>query len=74
MFWIGKSFNCYSGRTEERVGIEVDDERIFVPLEYVEVIGWESRLITGKERKRRIRHAAIGFLPTIYQSVFEASM
>lgn len=74
VFWIGKSFNCYSGRTEERVGIEVDDERIFVPLEYVEVIGWESRLITGKERKRRIRHAAIGFLPTIYQSVFEASM
>lgn len=74
VFWLGKSFNYYSGRAEDRVGIEVDGERIFLPLEYVEVIGWESRLITGKERKQRIRHATVGFLPSIYRSAFKVSM
>ena len=67
---MGKSFNCYSGRTEDRVGIEADGERIFLPLEYVEVIGWESRLITGKKRKQRIRSAAVNFMPVSYRNKF----
>ena len=71
VFWLGKSYNCYSGRTEDRVGIEVDGERIFLPLEYVEVVDWDSRLLTGKERKRRIRSAAIKSMPVIYRSIFE---
>lgn len=70
VFWIGKSFNYYSGRAEERVGIEVNGERVFLPLEYVEVVDWESRLITGKERKKIIRSAAVNYLPARYHSVF----
>lgn len=71
VFWLGKSFNYYSGRTEDRCGIEVDGERIFLPLEYVEVIGWESRLITGKKRKQRIRSAAVNFMPVSYRNKFD---
>lgn len=63
VFWFGKSDNCYSGRTEERVGIEADGQRVFLPLEYVKAEGWECRLITGKERKRMIRNAASNQMP-----------
>jgi hypothetical protein len=71
VFWVGNTFNYYSGRTEKRVGIEVGGERLFLPLEYVEVIGWENRLITGKERKEHIRNIAINQLPARYRSMFE---
>lgn len=72
VFWLGKSYNRYSGRTEDRVGIEVDGERMFLPLEYVEVVDWESRLLTGKERKQSIRRAAIKSMPGFYQPLFES--
>lgn len=62
-FWKGSRYNYYSHREEERVGIEFDGERIFLPVEYVEVVGWENRLITGKERKRRIRSDALKRMP-----------
>lgn len=71
VFWIGSTFNYYSGRKEERVGIEVGEERFFLPLEYVEAIDWESRLITGKERKKLIRNTTIDHLPARYRSLFK---
>lgn len=71
VFWIGRKYNYYSGRQEERVGIEVGGERLFLPLEYVEVVDWESRLLTGKKRKERIRRATVNRLPACYRSVFE---
>ena len=63
IFWVGTRFNHYSYRDERRVGIEVDGERMFLPEEYVEVVGWEHRLITGKHRKEKIRNFAINSLP-----------
>lgn len=56
--------------TYDKSGIEVNGERVFLPLEYVEVVDWESRLITGKERKKIIRSAAVNYLPARYHSVF----
>lgn len=63
VFWVGTCRNQYSYRTEERVGIEIDGERIFLPASYVEVVGWEKRLVTGKERKKAIRNFALNSMP-----------
>ena len=62
-FWTGQRYNYYSRRNEDRVGLEIDGERVFLPAEYVEVVGWEERLITGRERKRRIRNEAMRQMP-----------
>lgn len=70
VFWIGSVFNYYSHSNEERVGIEVDGEKKFLPLEYVEVIDWESRLIHGKERKQRIHNFAKNSMPAHYHRFF----
>ena len=70
VFWKGKKYNFYSKRDEDRVGIEVGDEKLFLPLEYVEVIDWQSRLISGKERKQQIRNFAINSLPSFLRSPF----
>lgn len=64
VFWVGETYNQWSRRTEKRAGIEIDGERKFLPAEYVEVIGWEQRLITGRERRKRIRNFAINSMPS----------
>ncbi len=70
VFWVGTRYNYYSHENEERVGVEIDGDRQFLPLEYVEVVGWERRLIHGKERKRRIRNFAINSMPAHYRKLF----
>ncbi len=70
VFWQGICYNKYSYRDEERVGIEVNGERVFLPLGYVEVIGWEKRLIKGKERREKIRSAAVREMPYHYRDDF----
>lgn len=70
VFWTGCRYNYYSRTDEERVGIEIDGVRQFLPLDYVEVIGWEARLIHGRERKRRIRNFAINSIPTHFRRFF----
>jgi len=71
IFWIGSSFNKYSYRVEERVGIEVGDARMFLPLEYVEVVGWERRLATGKARKKKIQQLTVDSLPVHLRGYFD---
>lgn len=63
VFWVGKRFNMYSGRDEERVGILSGDEKLFLPIEYVQVNDWENKLIRGKKRKEKIRNAALNRMP-----------
>ena len=70
VFWIGTRYNPYSYRNEDRVGIEVDGERVFLPLEYVERTDWESRVSSGKDRKRQIRNYAINSLPVHWRWLF----
>lgn len=63
VFWVGTRKNLYTYRNENRVGVEIDGERVFLPAEYVEVVGWEQRLVTGKARKRKIRNFALNSMP-----------
>lgn len=63
VFWVGTRKNMYTYRIEDRVGVEIDGDRFFLPAEYVEVIGWERRLVTGKARKRKIRNFALNSMP-----------
>ena len=64
-FWVGTRYNYYSRKNESRVGIEISEtgERVFIPSEYVEVVGWESKLIRGNSRKEAIRKAAMDKIP-----------
>lgn len=71
VFWKGACYNTYTYRYEDRIGIEVDGQKLFLPAEYAEVIGWESRLIRGKERKERIRQNAVSALPAQWQRYFD---
>lgn len=73
VFWVGSRYNCYTHEDEDRVGIEVNGEKMFLPAEYVEVIGWEDRLIRGKERKDRIHRFAVNSMPVHYQKYFDKS-
>ena len=70
VFWVGTRYNPYSRRNENRVGIEADGDKSFLALEYVEVIGWEERVCTGKERKRQLVNFAINSLPIQYRDGF----
>lgn len=70
VFWIGDCYNQFSYRTEKRVGIEVDGQRMFLPAEYVERDNWQAHLITGKNRKRKIRNFAINSMPSYYRERF----
>lgn len=71
VFWIGEVYNQYTRKTEQRAGIEADGERLFVPVDFLEPISWQSRLITGKDRKARIRKAAIAEMPAYSRHYFE---
>ena len=70
VFWVGTRYNQYSRMDEERVGIEVAGERVFLNAEYVEVIGWEARLVTGRERKQAIRNFAVNSMPRHFRFLF----
>lgn len=70
VFWIGTRYNRYSRTNEDRVGLEIDGVRQFLPLEYVEPVNWQERLLHGKERKRQIRNYAISSMPRHYRSLF----
>lgn len=64
VFWTGSIRNFYSNRTEQRVGIMTDsEEKIYLPLDYVEVVDWESRLLHWKTRKAHIRRSATKMMP-----------
>ena len=69
VFWVGTRYNAYKRLEEHRVGIEVDGEKMFLPLGYVEVIGWENRVSSGKDRKQRLRSYAISSMPIQYRSM-----
>lgn len=71
VFWIGIVTNHYTYQKEERVGIEVDETRHFLPKDYVEVAGWETRLVTGKIRKKKIQQLAVSRLPVQWRRYFE---
>lgn len=43
--------------------MEINGERVFLPAEYVEAIGWEKRLVTGRARKQKIRSFALNSMP-----------
>ena len=70
VFWIGDAYNRFTYRSEKRVGIDVDGERIFLPADYVERADWQKHLVTGKERKRRIRNFAINSMPSHFRLRF----
>lgn len=71
VFWFGTRKNFYTYREEDRVGIEFDGKREFLPLEYVEVVDWESRLLHGKDRKRAIVNFAVNSIPYQFRDRFE---
>ena len=71
VFWEGTRYNPYSHTDEARVGIEVNGKRMFLSAEYVEVIGWESRLTTSRDRKRAIRNFAVNSMPRHFRYLFD---
>lgn len=73
VFWTGTRYNQYSRRNEDRVGIEVDGERMFLPAEYVERKNWEEHLLTGKARKQKIRNFAVASMPWHFRSLFSSA-
>lgn len=58
VFWIG------DGKWGTRAGIQTDEgERVFVPVEYLEVLEPEKYLIKGKERRKAIRIKTLEKIP-----------
>ncbi len=70
VFWAGTRYNPYSRMEEDRIGVEVDGERIFISAGNAEVVGWEDRLLHGKKRKEMIRKMTINLVPYPYRHVF----
>lgn len=70
VFWVGESYNQYSGRRERRAGIEVDGERKFLPAEYLERAEWQNHMIHGRKRKEWIRRKAAACMPVHYRQLF----
>ena len=70
VFWIGDCYNRFTYRNELRVGIQVGEEKVFLPFEYVIKNNWESSMMTGKARKQAIRIAAINAMPYHYRKLF----
>ena len=63
IFWVGSVYNYYTYRNEDRVGILVDGQKVFLPLDYVQKINWESEKMTGETRKEAIRKMARKAMP-----------
>lgn len=70
-FWAGRTYNMYSRHFEDRIGIEVNGERVFIAAENAEPLEWEKRLVRGRERKERIREMAMKHMPISYRTYFE---
>ena len=70
VFWAGTVYNRYSRQDEERIGVEVDGEKVFISAENAEPVGWEKRLIHGRERKQLIREKALALMPYAYRDYF----
>ena len=62
-FWRGKTYNRYARCNEERMGIEVDGERFFLPAENCEHATWEQRLPTAEQREQKMRNYAASCMP-----------
>ena len=60
----------YSRQYEDRIGIEVDGQKIFIAAENAFPINWEARLIHGKKRKEMIRKAAINNMYYCFRAPF----
>ena len=73
VFWAGSCHNPYSGCTEDRLGVEADGNRQFIKEEQAELVDWQARLMTGKERKRRIQNFAANSMPAHYRPCFSKS-
>ena len=71
VFWSGTRFNPYSRMNEERIGVEVDGDRVFINAENAEVIGWENRLVHGKRRKEMVRKETVAMMPIAYRHLFQ---
>ena len=71
VFWAGTRYNRYSRMDEERIGVEVDGERVFIAAENAEVVGWEDRLVHGRKRKEMIRELTLHLMPPAYRYYFE---
>lgn len=63
IFWIGSTYNFYKHRNEDRIGLQIGNERMFLPIEYIIPKDWETRLIHGSKRKQIIRSMAIRKMP-----------
>ncbi len=70
VFWTGCCRNPYTGCREDRLGVEVDGNRQFINEEQAELVGWQDRLMTGKERKRQIQNFAVNSMPSHYRPRF----
>ncbi len=71
VFWAGTRFNPYSYQDEERVGLVVDGEKVFISAENVEVLWWADKLVTGKARKEKIRKMAVNNMPYWCRKYFD---
>lgn len=69
-FWRGKTYNKFSRMYEDRMGIEVDGQRVFISAENCEHAQWEQRLLTGAARKEKIRTEAVLCMPHWARSRF----
>ena len=74
VFWAGTVYNRYSRMEEDRIGVEVDGERVFISAENAEPVGWEDRMIHGRERKALIRNKAISLMPFASRHIFQKTM
>lgn len=70
-FWAGQRYNQYSRMVEDRIGVEVNGERVFINAENAIPVDWEARLVRGKERKNTIRRMANEWMPISYRSYFK---
>lgn len=68
-FWAGTRYNAYSRHDEQRIGLEVDGEKVFTNADNAEPVDWQNKLLTGKERKEAIRTMAINMMPYIYRKM-----
>ena len=71
VFWAGTRYNPYSRVNENRIGVEVNGERIFIASQNAEVVGWENRVLHGKKRKELIRRQTVEMMPYNCRKFFQ---
>ena len=70
VFWVGTCYNPYSRSNEERIGIEVGEEKVFIAMENAELVDWQGRLMSGRQRKEAIRRRTVSRMPYHYRQYF----